>query len=232
MYYLQSRYYDPEIKRFICADDTKVLQEQMDLYNKNLYVYCDNNPIIKKDATGEVGFWSVAIGAVTNIAVSGLTAVLTGGEYTAKDAVKDGIAGALGTINRIEKYVTFIFAGISGVATATQLWKDGESLGKSVVCGFLDGVSSAINLSNAANLTIKPNKLPEDLAINMTNEIFGFGTGLVVGNVNNIISADIPTGNSYAAKKTPKPQRVTPKNYYYDPMLSAIENAIRMDLIW
>lgn len=49
-----------------------------------------------------MGFWSVAIGAVTNIAVSGLTAILTGGEYTAKDAVKDGIAGALGTINRIE----------------------------------------------------------------------------------------------------------------------------------
>ena len=55
MYYLQSRYYDPEIKRFICADDTKVLQEQMDLCNKNLYAYCDNNPIIKKDATGEAG---------------------------------------------------------------------------------------------------------------------------------------------------------------------------------
>lgn len=47
-----------------------------------------------------------------------------------------------------------------------------------------------------------------------------------------IICADVPTGNSYAAKKTPKPQIVTPKNYYYDPMLSPIENAIRMDLIW
>ena len=230
MYYLQSRYYDPEIKRFICADDTKILQEQMDLCNKNLYAYCDNNPIIKKDVTGEVGFWSVAIGAVTNIAVSGLTAILTGGEYTAKDAVKDGIAGALGTINRIEKYVTFIFAGISGAATATQLWKDGESLGKSVVCGFLDGVSSAINLSNAANLTIKPNKLPEDLAINMTNEIFGFGTGLVVGNVNNIICADIPTGNSYAVKKTSKPKqrRVIGKSYYYDP----VRKIRRISLIW
>lgn len=110
--------------------------------------------------------------------------------------------------------------------------KEGESLGKSVVCGFLDGVSSAINLSNAANLTIKPNKLPEDLAINMTNEIFRFGTGLVVGNVNNIICTAIPTGNSYAAKKTPKPKRVIPKNYYYEPMLSSIENSIRMDLIW
>ncbi len=166
MYYLQSRYYDPEIKRFICADDTKVLQEKTNLYNKNLYAYCDNNPIIKKDATGGLGFWSVAIRAVTNIPVSGLTAILTG-----------------------------------GVATAIQLWKEGESLGKSVVCGFLDGVSSAINLSSAANLTIKSNKLPEDLVINMTNEIFGFGTGLVVGNVNNIICADIPTGNSYAAKR-------------------------------
>lgn len=94
----------------------------------------------------------------------------------------------------------------------------------------MDGVSSAINLSNAANLTIKPNKLPEDLAINMTNEIFGFGTGLVVGNVNNIICADIPTGNSYAVKKTSKPKqrRVIGKSYYYDP----VRKIRRISLIW
>ena len=30
MYYLQSRYYDPEIRRFISADDVNVLDEELE----------------------------------------------------------------------------------------------------------------------------------------------------------------------------------------------------------
>ena len=55
MYYLKSRYYDPEIGRFICADETSVLMESpMSLTDKNLYAYCDNNPVVFKDNTGAI----------------------------------------------------------------------------------------------------------------------------------------------------------------------------------
>ena len=47
MYYLKSRYYQPEICRFISADNEDVLIDtHVDLAYKNLYLYCDNNPIL------------------------------------------------------------------------------------------------------------------------------------------------------------------------------------------
>ena len=54
-YYVSSRYYDPEIGRFINADTTDVLTvNQMSLKEKNLYAYCNNNPVVYKDVTGTI----------------------------------------------------------------------------------------------------------------------------------------------------------------------------------
>ena len=44
-YYLQSRYYDPIIKRFINADNN--------FSNYNLFMYCGNNPVNRIDPNGE-----------------------------------------------------------------------------------------------------------------------------------------------------------------------------------
>ena len=62
-YYVSSRYYDPEVGRFISADTTEVLEVQSDLYDKNLYAYCDNNPIVRKDSTGAV--WETVFDVVS-----------------------------------------------------------------------------------------------------------------------------------------------------------------------
>lgn len=59
-YYLGSRYYDPEVGRFINADTTEILNADEDLYDKNLYSYCDNNPVMRKDTGGS--FWTIASG--------------------------------------------------------------------------------------------------------------------------------------------------------------------------
>ena len=63
-YYLGSRYYDPEIGRFISADTTDVLTvSMMALTDKNLYAYCDNNLVMRKDTGG--AFWETAIDIVS-----------------------------------------------------------------------------------------------------------------------------------------------------------------------
>ncbi len=83
LYYLNSRYYDPEIGRFINADDTSILSESMSLINGlNLYSYCNNNPINYFDPSGTflisliVGFLvaTTIIGGV----VGGVTAYQNG----------------------------------------------------------------------------------------------------------------------------------------------------------
>ena len=56
-YYLQSRYYDPAICRFINAD-TYTTTDADGLLSTNMFAYCENNPISRFDPTGEL-FWDV-----------------------------------------------------------------------------------------------------------------------------------------------------------------------------
>ena len=51
-YYLQSRYYDPEVGRFINADDVGVLNSVVNSVDSNLFAYCQNNVINDKDSLG------------------------------------------------------------------------------------------------------------------------------------------------------------------------------------
>jgi RHS repeat-associated protein len=53
LYYLQSRYYDPEMGRFINADLPTVPFLLKDVYaGTNLFTYCRNNPVMMHDPTG------------------------------------------------------------------------------------------------------------------------------------------------------------------------------------
>ena len=53
LYYLNSRYYNPEWGTFICADGYVSTGEQ--IVAKNMYAYCGNNPVNRVDPTG--CFW-------------------------------------------------------------------------------------------------------------------------------------------------------------------------------
>jgi RHS repeat-associated protein len=50
LYYLQSRYYNPEIGRFISSDG--LLGQQGDILSTNMYAYCENNPVNYSDPSG------------------------------------------------------------------------------------------------------------------------------------------------------------------------------------
>ncbi len=51
-YYVSSRYYDPEICRFINADDVDYLGTNGDFTSLNLFAYCGNNPVLRTDIDG------------------------------------------------------------------------------------------------------------------------------------------------------------------------------------
>ena len=52
LYYLQSRYYDPEIGRFINSDDVHYLGITETDVSYNAFAYCENNPINNFDESG------------------------------------------------------------------------------------------------------------------------------------------------------------------------------------
>jgi len=63
-YYLNSRYYDPAIGRFITADKFSTIKaSSSELTDKNLYAYCDNNPVTRTDDGGT--FWDTVFDVVS-----------------------------------------------------------------------------------------------------------------------------------------------------------------------
>ena len=92
MYYLQSRYYDPEIKRFICADRQI---NTLSIMGTNLYVYCDNNSICRIDPSGKS--WVATFWNNLKDAISGLKNVLAlAGGITQTDSFLPGPADVVG----------------------------------------------------------------------------------------------------------------------------------------
>ena len=64
-YYLNDRYYDPKVRRFVNADSIDTLSVKKDFHDKNLYGYCDNNPVVRVDVEGEIWVAAIAVGVGT-----------------------------------------------------------------------------------------------------------------------------------------------------------------------
>ena len=62
MYYLGSRWYDPEVCRFINAD-SYVKTPTDSLLSTNMFAYCENNPVNKFDPTGDFALTATLGGA-------------------------------------------------------------------------------------------------------------------------------------------------------------------------
>ena len=76
--------YDPKVRRFLNADDASVLTKDPEqLTEKNLYAYCDDNPVMYRDDAGMFAF-SVGLGVlgmVTNVATCYIATKATGQEF-------------------------------------------------------------------------------------------------------------------------------------------------------
>ena len=65
LYYLNSRYYDPRVGRFICAD--RILPTNR-MTNSNLFVYCGNNSIMQYDPDGQLSWNTILASLISDTA--------------------------------------------------------------------------------------------------------------------------------------------------------------------
>ena len=120
LYYVSSRYYDPEIGRFINADAVDLLGANGDFASLNLFAYCGNNPVSRTDSNGH--FWNVVIGATVGGLVSGITTAID--SFTSTGSVDWGAVGISTAVGAVSGGVAatglgvFVQAGWSAVASA------------------------------------------------------------------------------------------------------------------
>ena len=181
LYYLNSRYYDPEIGRFINIDEITVLDvTNIALNGINLYAYCLNNPVNEVDESGYfiLAFLiSILVLGVVNVAIQFVGDVVNyaaTGKWTSswEDYVGAFIGGMAGGIVFVASgfNIGLTFATMSGVETfATSLLtnatgKTNYSIGQIVLSSFFDfaiawGVGSLSKTGLTKNITLGRNSL-------------------------------------------------------------------------
>ena len=93
-YYLQSRYYDPEIGRFINAD-SYASTDATGLLSTNMFAYCENDPVNRSDPSGEWFLQAAAIGAATDVALYLVGCAISGEEVTWRGVGEHALTGAI-----------------------------------------------------------------------------------------------------------------------------------------
>ena len=101
LYYLNSRYYSPELGRFISADT--VLGEPGRLHSHNLYAYCQNGPVNHMDQDGYDMITAIDGGG-------GGAGAISGAAYVPLDL---SFSGGLGASWGTAKWLTYLSAPIS-----------------------------------------------------------------------------------------------------------------------
>ena len=135
-YYLQSRYYDPAIRRFINADG--YVSTGQGFIGYNMFAYCGNNPVMYKDEAGEFfAIIGITIGVKGLLGLLGLTTCAAVATYismpTIRSEVNSIVASSTNWIEQAKDTFT--------VSTAEAL-----ILGYSKAKAIEEGISKKLNL--------------------------------------------------------------------------------------
>ncbi|MBE5956219.1 MAG: hypothetical protein E7253_07180 [Lachnospiraceae bacterium] len=136
-YYLGSRYYDPEVGRFLNADTTDVLTLNCaGLSEKNLFTYCNNNLICFKDVLGTMAetAFDIATLAWSAVEVTMNPTDLTAWAALMGDAVDliPFVTGVGETIKALRTSSKIAEGTADAIDTYGNLRKNNKGLGKEV----------------------------------------------------------------------------------------------------
>ena len=172
LYYLNSRYYDPQTGRFINADDTDTLLYSLsELTDKNLFAYCDNNPIMHDDKNGD--FLNFVVGAVGGLIVGGIVQIasnLISGNNWSDGLATAAITGAASVL--LAASGAGLALSITGNAAISSLGNAANQIknkgiknfdfGDMIIDGLIGGVAGAVGgrgMGKSANIRKLNNNL-------------------------------------------------------------------------
>mgnify|MGYP000363325740 FL=1 len=139
LYYLDSRYYNPQTGRFISADSESLvtLSPESASGDKNQFAYCDNNPVVRVDDGGQC--WHVVISAVINAGVSAALEVV----WQTVGMIQSGETIALNNYNWTKVIISAGSGFVSGLVSASSLGF-GTAIGLNAALGAMESVVTDI----------------------------------------------------------------------------------------
>ena len=133
LYYLQSRYYDPEVGRIISADQVEyTTPEAFD--GLNIYAYCNNNPVMFVDPSGTIGVRKVlaTLGILAASIIFAVAVVASAGSVAAVAGVAAAAVGlsasAVSTVCTVAMVTTQVLGvtiGLCGISDAIESFTGG-----------------------------------------------------------------------------------------------------------
>lgn len=164
LYYLQSRYYDPAVCRFVNADNAAVIAVSPEKANwdKNLFAYCDNDPVNRKDDGGEL--WASAlIGGIVGGIIGGVSSAVNdyimGRPVTlasvAKGAVSGFLTGAISNMLPTKKIFTAVSTIGSGISAFVTAKTSGASVRESLLSAMTAATSTYLSSKLGKSMTGK-----------------------------------------------------------------------------
>ena len=136
LYYLNSRYYDPEVGRFIGADAISELDAE-EINGLNLYRYCANNPVMMNDTEGNApAWWEWVVSGILIVVGTVLCATLAGSAFGAGLIAAGGSMMASNIMSAIGvdgKVASIISAGLNIVAGVALCFTPLAALGASMI---------------------------------------------------------------------------------------------------
>ena len=148
LYFLQSRYYDPEVGRFISIDDISYLNADS-VNGLNLYAYCNNNPVMLADPSGNVPWYSWVLSGLSIVGgailcfVPGAQAIGVGLIVGGGTSLAANIMSAAGVNGKTAGIITNVLSIVGGIALCfTPFASVGASMIGSGALGIAGGYIS------------------------------------------------------------------------------------------
>ena len=194
MYYLRSRYYNPEIGRFLNAD--VLLGELNEIFAHNSFAYCMNAPAQCKDSDGQWPSWAtkLIVGAAAVLVGAAVVALTAGTASVFVPALITGLqsAAVAGAASAATSVATEVVCTVAEGGTIKDVAENALVAARD---GFADGfmvggISAGVTMMATAPLmhsngigvgkTAKPNKPRVDIGYGNPNS-----HGYTAVNVNN-----------------------------------------------
>ncbi len=180
LYYLQTRYYDPELGRFISQDSIEYAAPET-INGLNLYAYCGNNPVMYVDPAGTSFLIALLVGALIAGLMSG-TVNAVAAAYNG-ESVRSSVGAFFGGFitGAVLGAASILGGGLAvGAITATASVVAG--VGAFLTVGTLAAGMFSYSVENwIKGEAISPNAAFRNGIITFGQGLISFGSGFIMG---------------------------------------------------